>query len=702
MKKIIIGMVIGLVAGAAGTYALMQSGGVSPHRPLFTQPKPIQDIPKMSVAAAEDHRKGAYTEIQTIEDTLALPTDFAQTEALYTLAGRSDARAVQDLIYQANQIADLSERRAGLQILFSRFAELDPPSALALAQTSEYAANKRLEAMIWSEWGKNDIHSALIAAADLESNVRRNLAAQALYSAYGYAGNDTIAMIEDALRVPVNRNTKAQHLYSIAVGSPLEAIAYVESQYSPQDQQILSHWLARYLAQSDPQGARRYAEMFQSKRLRDTYLQAFVSASAESDPEAALEDALAQGGDQRQRNHAATALSQLASRDPEKAIAYMARARNPRERQMFASVIANGLAQLDPDRALQWALESDHGVGQQVFVSVLSVIADQDPQRALDAAVAIQNTAKRKIALSSILSTVARSDPMLAVRYLDLIDNKEIERSAASKIARSWARLDPDAAIDWILTREGVDQRSLLSQLGSTLVHIDAQAAMRLLPRLDDQSAAHLRVQIVTRLATEGSVTEARSFLSQYEGHQGYGQMFAALVHVTASSDFQAALQMARSLQDSRDKDRVMSALAQQRVAVDPAESIRLLAMISDQDQRIAATAQLAQQWQRQDAVAAANWTRSLPRGIQRDTAIASLVSGWQDMTPSRKLLINSIGDLERRQQAQVAVLYQVARFDPDSARRLLLEFDLPHEYRQQIESILSQQNTPRVGLSSQ
>ena len=88
MKRIIIGMVIGLVAGSAATYLLVPNDSVRPYKPMFSQPKPIQDVPKMSVEAADTHRQDAYTEIQTIEDTLALPTDFAQTEALYTLAGR--------------------------------------------------------------------------------------------------------------------------------------------------------------------------------------------------------------------------------------------------------------------------------------------------------------------------------------------------------------------------------------------------------------------------------------------------------------------------------------------------------------------------------------------------------------------------------------------------------------------------------------
>lgn len=148
MNRILLTLIVGVALGAGTAYLLVQGGATN--KPLLVRPEPIRDVPKMSVEDATAHRDDSYVEIKTIEDTLALPTDFAQTEALYVLAGRSDSRQVQDLIYQASLIADPSDRRGGLQILFSRLAELDPRSALALAQTRDYAADRQLEATVWA------------------------------------------------------------------------------------------------------------------------------------------------------------------------------------------------------------------------------------------------------------------------------------------------------------------------------------------------------------------------------------------------------------------------------------------------------------------------------------------------------------------------------------------------------------------------
>lgn len=691
MKKIFIGVVAGIIAGSAATYLLVQGNGDSPYRPLFTQPRPIQDVPKISTEAAENLRDDAYLEVKTIEDTLSLPTDFAQTEALYTLAGRSDARAVQDLIYQSNQIADAADRRAALQILFSRLTELDPPSALALSRTSEYSSSRRLEGTVWIEWGKNDIHNALIAASELETDARRSLAAQALYSAYGGDGNNlNIAQIEDALGIPPDRNTKAQYLYSLADESPAQAIAYLEGQTSLQDQQVLTYWLASYLGRTSPESAQQYADFFTNPHNRESYKRYVTAAASESSPEATIDKALS-SGDQRQRMMATAALVQIATRDPDKAIAYMSQATTRQEIQMFATAIAQGMAQSDPDRAMQWALEQDIDGRQNIYSNVLTAIAQNDPRRALDAAMTVENSAVRRRALQSVLGTVAHTDPLLAVSYLEQIDNKEIEQAVAHSVVSRWARSDPQAAIEWVLAHDEPDQRRLLMNIGSSIIHQDTKAAIRLLPRLDDKTANNWRVQIAASLATYASVAETQAFFAQYKGQDNYKDMLRSAVQGFANSDYQAALQMIHALPDGVEKDSVLNSLAQQRLEVDPADSVRLISMMTSPEQRVSATSQVVRNWHRVDPDGAATWARNLPRGQQRDAAIVGLAGAWDDVTPSRKMLLKSIGDVDQRQQAQLSVVYKVARTNPASAERLVLEFDFTDEYRQHAKQALQQ-----------
>ena len=119
MYKTLLIATVAFVAGAAATFALINLDGATRNPNPAASPV-LENIPTLSRTAAESHRENRYSSIHTIEDTLALPGDFAQTEALYALAGRSDSAGVQNLIFQANGIADPSDRKAALDILFSK------------------------------------------------------------------------------------------------------------------------------------------------------------------------------------------------------------------------------------------------------------------------------------------------------------------------------------------------------------------------------------------------------------------------------------------------------------------------------------------------------------------------------------------------------------------------------------------------------
>src|SRR5690606_37783250 len=107
--------------------------------------------------------------------------------------------------------------------------------------------------------------------------------------------------------------------------------------------------------------------------------------------------------------------------------------------------------------------------------------------------------------------------------------------------------------------------------------------------------------------------------------------------------------------------------------------------LISDATQREHATASLAMMWSHRDAEAAQQWVQNLPDGAARDGAIVNLASNWDEMTPSRRLLVNSIGDLETRQQALLMHIHNVAQTDTQRAERLMNDLDLDEEERRQL-----------------
>ena len=74
-----------------------------------------------------------------------------------------------------------------------------------------------------------------------------------------------------------------------------------------------------------------------------------------------------------------------------------------------------------------------------------------------------------------------------------------------------------------------------------------------------------------------------------------------------------------------------------------------------------------------------------------RDDAIMSLASMWRSPTAEQQALVDSISDPEKRSQAKIRQIYNVARTNPTRARELLQDLDVSGYQRQRLESYLNQ-----------
>ena len=180
MAKIVAALVGGVLLGIVGTWIVVapESGP----GPVDEVVRDIDVVPQMTPEIAAAHREERFADLNTVAEIFALPDSFTRTEALYTVAGRSSAAEVQNLIFEANRIADDYEREQALNALFFRLTSLDPRSALALAQSEYFEKVVSVEQTVWRAWGRTDLDEALFAARTQTSRAKQNLAAQALYA----------------------------------------------------------------------------------------------------------------------------------------------------------------------------------------------------------------------------------------------------------------------------------------------------------------------------------------------------------------------------------------------------------------------------------------------------------------------------------------------------------------------------------------
>ncbi len=625
------------------------------------------------------------------EEVPAAESDFDRAAALYVLAGRSDSSAVQNLIYETNEIVDEFERENSLNILFSRLAEIEPRAALTLARMGDFAAIKSLERTVWRNWARKDFEDALFDAKTQISLANQNSAAQSLYAAFGYMGNEITDRIESELGIGPDRSSRGRYLYKLADRSPAVAIDFINSISDDRDRRDYVSWLAYYVSLRDPSDALRFAELFESTSDGDYYNRILGRGMAQENPQATLDRIMASGNRKASSDEYQYAIRALATSDIDAAKQYFEQARSAEEKRFFGTSIVNEMAKKDPIEALEWARENETGRFSNLQMAVLMKIATSDPQLALAEATKTPNVQMRSMMIANVVQQIAGDNPRDAVVFLDQIQDRAHKMAARQQLASSWMRSDPDAAMEWVMSQDEQTESGLVQSLVMQLVRDDVDAALRLLPTLDKQYQVNLRQQIAQSLAMNSSPAEAQSFIQQFEGQEDYDQLQASLISGVAQTDVMMAKQLADQMAAGGARDRAYLQVVSQYAQTDPSEAARWLAAIKDERLRSSATGQVAAQWSNLDPVAAAQWVREIPRGSSRDDAILHMSSRWSQPTREQQQLIDDIEDPEKRGQAKVYQIYHLMRTDRAAARRMLDDADIPDRLRQQAESMLSQ-----------
>lgn len=480
------------LAGAlAGSLATRWYDGREPP----AQRQVVRDLvatPTMPTAVAEKHRSENYRSLDTVPAIFELPTAFARSEALYALAGRSDAAALQQQIFAADRIADEVEREHSLNILFFRLAELDPESALALARTDYFRGTRSIADAVWSAWARKDFDGALFAAKTQVTAAAQNDAAQSLFAAFGHTGNELTERIEQELGIGPDRLNRARYLYRMADRSWEEARRYVDS-LEGLDRHRQAGWLADYLARRDPAAARRYLASVEDLQLRQTIGHQLMTALAEESPLTALAWA----------------------RD------------NTRE--------------FDERGSLE--------------MMALGELAIHEPELAFAEAMRTAEDGNRSHLLQIVLSTIAQNDPELAVSLMERLEDPASRDNARLQVAATWMMKDPDAAMRWIENHEPETASQLINQAGAALIYTDVDRAIELLPRVEQSQDQGWRIQIAAQLATARSVEEALDFVRRFEGEPDYADLQSIVIAEVAQTDSDKAHRFADQIADSHGRD---------------------------------------------------------------------------------------------------------------------------------------------------
>ncbi len=693
MPRLVTVLFAGLLTGIAATWFVMRADEPPAAEEVVRDLVATQSV---TTEAAEQHRSEGYRALSTIAGVLALPGRFNRLEALYALAGRSDATDTQALIFEANRIAEPAQRADILDGLFTRLTELDAQSALALARTEYFQGERNIEDSIWAAWGRNDLADALFAAATQPSDRLRHAAAQSLYRAFGDDGNATTRRIEEELAIPPDLETRSRYVQRLADRSVPAAIDYLNGLSTSFDKLDLTLRLANYLSIVNPEAALANIERIEDASHRNRARIIVEAAVARRDPLGVIERVVGAGGNPSRSSEFNNAMTTLAANDMDEAIALFEGATGSEARLAIGSTIATVMASKDPDAAIEWVRANrlpptgwfPH---ESIELSLLNSLARHDPARAVVEAQSLVEPMHQKRLLSALFGTLGQQYSGNVAGLVGLIEDEATREEVEVHVATSWTQRDPDAALDWVLGLGEERAAKIFERTGGLGMSEDLDAAMRNLPRLPANYQREARYQLARQLAMSRSVAEAQAFISQFESEPDYAELQVSLINGIVRNDPALARQMADRIADATARDAAYLTIVRNLANSDPRQAAGWLDRISDESMRASGLSAVAQRWASQDIDAAVQWARSQPSGPERDYAVMQLATQWESGGEKALELAGTIENERTRGQTQIAIVVRMAGNDLDRASEMIRRLDLSPSMREQADEWLAE-----------
>lgn len=654
-----------------------------------------------------------------VPEVLSNSNSTADRSMLILVAARADADTLRSLIRDTAAMSHGASRRFSLEVLLSRYAEIDPYDAIDLLR--ELRLDGSFLGTIYSTWADNDPASALRSLQTITDADDARTIAMALLEALG---GDDIAAEKIEASLPPDFDPvrfRLDVLASEAETSPhtafdeamaieddatraraLMRIAPVFAKVDPSAAlaagELINDWdqkwrfqsqVMRDWAREDPAAVMQYIRGLDSSARTDTRFTTYAyDILADHDPAGFLEFAVELPA--RQRLHAQNlAMAAWGRNDSAAALQALEQLPTGQHRQLIGA-FARGYGQSDPDGAILWAKSLDSR-NSDVVIEVISSLSKTDPERAVQLAAEIDNDQERGEVLAHISMRTAYSanDPgRVANAMLQLPDSDAKDRALAN-LTQSWGNMDPESALQWLINQgEGIHPERY-GELGRTLAYSDPVSAAAMTGSIPAAARGAWIANVASGYA-EVDPVGSLNWVRQFQGQPEYEGALVAAAHAAAEHDPQAVLALVGAVQDTNNAAAITGAAVGAWSLSNPSAAASWAQSQTIEQVRSAAITGVARQWATQDAAAAGRWVMKLESGPLRDDALAAVVASQSRNANPDPSLFDAFTSDTARQQAVLRAIYSVARRDRDAARVLLDDYVKDPALRRQGEQVLS------------
>ena len=428
---------------------------------------------------------------EPIDEILRVQNVFDQKVALYSLLAVADEEQVIELLDQAINLKHSPLRDSALDVIFSKYADIDPVRALGKAQELGRYTQEQLIDSVFHQWAKSDLDAALASAQSL-SGEQRETASRSILNARDDLSLDRLLGLADELQNVEYRNKFTARL-----------------------------WRAKAL--DDPRSTWQSAlQSMSNLRNMSLVLTTIAETWIEQEGLDALDEVNASTiSEYHKMRIYQKVLGQIAEKDLEEAVAVAARLK------------------LSPSR-----FSPTSGVVSEIF----SKWAEEEPYQLFGLADSLDQRFV-SIAKHQALAAIARESPQEAVSLLAQVDNPALVMRVSANIATQWAATDPKSSLEWYMTSERSKHDPALRYIMRRLTEEDAHNAFKIVVNYPGKLGTLLTNSFFEALVNQDGV-DAKEFISLLDDDQR--QVPVTLIgQDLARSDIDRALELEKTLPES-------------------------------------------------------------------------------------------------------------------------------------------------------
>lgn len=664
--------------------------------------------------AAEAVRMRARAPTIEFLELVAGSIDVAERTALHRLAAEADRATLESLATQVAALPKIPSRALALELLLSRYGELDAPAAVALAR--ELDVDAAVIAPLFASWARRDARAALNALGELDAATAKTLGI-ALLEVFGNDDLGIIRVLGAAPRIDADR-FRVDAAVAKAATDPSAAMQDALLLPASKSQAALAG-IASVWGKNDPYGALANVGLIDDTDLRTTFTANVLRAWATTDsdavltyllelPPAAQEEAMRTGvlqtaltmleplralesADSVSGELGAllrrTALTSLARDDALAALRRVEALPPGAERQQMLGVVAQQYGRADPAAALAWA----QSAAPEMLVPVLTGIARGDPERAVELAMSLPAAVDQQRVIQALVMSRALTSSQTATLANRLLAQQS-RGSSLQMLANTWAQRAPEDALNWLLANGNGSTTRAIPQAGMHLATKDPEAAIRYLDRIPSELRASWIGAVAEGYALHDA-SAAASWVTQYRSEPGYDAAVGAIAARTAVQDPVVAARLFESIDVAQAPDAPSNAraIAASWVRRDAPAAARWAQGLADGETAAGAVAAVANQWVARDAAAARNWATSLPRSPARDAALVQVLGATAGTPSSDAAVVDGFSSPAALQEGVSQAVRIVAARDVEAARQLADRYLTDPGTRQAAERFIEQ-----------